>query len=96
MNNKTAYSINKLNKKSKVIFSGIENLDGIVSDGHDGYFVSGAWQGQIYHIDSKGNKKLILDLGNEKIITADIEYIVSKNLLIIPTLNKTVLGYKCN
>lgn len=94
MKDKTAYAINKLTKKYHLIFSGIDNLDGIVSDGRNGYFVSGAWQGQLFHIDSKGNKKLIIDLGKEKIITADIEYISKEKLLIIPTLDKTVIGYK--
>jgi DNA-binding beta-propeller fold protein YncE len=94
MKDKTAYAINKLTKKHRLIFSGIDNLDGIVSDGANGYFVSGAWQGQLFHIDSEGNKKLIIDLGKEKIITADIEYISKKKLLIIPTLGKTVIAYK--
>jgi DNA-binding beta-propeller fold protein YncE len=94
MKDKTAYAINKLTKKYRLIFSGIDNLDGIVSDGRNGYFVSGAWQGQLFHINSKGNKKLIVDLGKEKIITADIEYISKEKLLIIPTLDKTVIGYK--
>lgn len=94
MGSKTAYSINKQTKKSQQIFSGIDNLDGIVSDGKNGYYVSGAWQGEIFHIDSEGNKKLILDLGKEKIITADIEYIPNLNLLIVLTLYKTVIGYQ--
>lgn len=94
MNDKTAYAINKSTKKYNKIFSGIDNLDGIVSDGSNGFFVSGAWQGQIFHIDLDGNKKLVVDLGKEKIITADVEYIVNEKLLIIPTLYKTVIGYK--
>lgn len=94
MKNQTAFAINKLNKKAHEIFSGIDNLDGIVSDGKNGYIVSGAWQGQLFHIDSHGNKKLMIDLGKEKIITADIEYIAKENLLIVPTLNKTVIGYQ--
>lgn len=94
MDDRTAYSINKSTKEYKKIFSGIENQDGIVSDGCNGYFVSGAWQGQIYHIDPIHNKNLIIDLGTEKIITADIEYIPQKKLLIIPTLHKTLIGYK--
>ncbi len=94
MNDKTAYAINKSTKKINKIFSGIDNLDGIVSDGNNGFFVSGAWQGQIFHVDSAGNKKLILDLGEEKIITADIEYIANEKLLIVPTLYKTLIGYK--
>jgi DNA-binding beta-propeller fold protein YncE len=94
MKNKTAFAINKLTKKFHEIFNGIDNLDGIVSDGESGYIVSGAWQGQLFHIFSDGKKKLLLDLGKEKIITADIEYIVKQNLLIVPTLNKTVIGYQ--
>lgn len=94
MKTQNAFTINKLTKKSHQIFNGIDNLDGIVSDGENGYIVSGAWQGQLFHIDSDGNKKLIIDLGKEKIITADIEYITKQNLLIIPTLNKTVIGYQ--
>ena len=94
MREKTAYAINKLTKKYNKVFSGIDNLDGIVSDGSNGFFVSGCWQGQIFHIDSDGKKKLVIDLGKEKIITADIEYIVKEKLLVVPTLYKTVVGYK--
>ncbi|MDD5151788.1 MAG: hypothetical protein PHC28_15135, partial [Flavobacterium sp.] len=61
MKDKTAYAVNKKTKKYRKIFSGIDNLDGIVSDGRNGYFVSGAWQGQIFHVDSDGNKKLVID-----------------------------------
>lgn len=94
MGDKTGYAINKLTKKYNEFFSGVDNLDGIVSDGGNGYYISGAWQGQIFHIDSGGKKELLLDLGKEKVITADIEYIVKERLLIIPTLNKTIIGYK--
>lgn len=94
MESKTAFAINKLTKKSHQIFNGIDNLDGIVSNGKNGYIVSGAWQGQLFNINAEGNKKLLIDLGKEKIITADIEYIVDENLLIVPTLYKTVIGYR--
>lgn len=94
MESKTAFAINKLTKKFRQIFSGIDNLDGIVSNGKNGYIVSGAWQGQLFDIDVNGNKKLLIDLGKEKIITADIEYIANDNLLIVPTLYKTVLGFR--
>ncbi|MCM0667673.1 hypothetical protein [Flavobacterium tyrosinilyticum] len=94
MESKTAFAINKLTKKSHQIFSGIDNLDGIVSYGKNGYIVSGAWQGQLFTIDLNGNKNLLIDLGKENIITADIEYIENDHLLIIPTLNKTVIAYR--
>lgn len=90
-------SIYRVNKKTKTMTefcSGIKNLDGVVPDGKGGYFVSGAWQGEIYHLDSKGEKRLILNLEPEKVITADIEYIPEKQLLIVPTLSKTVMAYR--
>ena len=93
MNDKTAYAVNKQTKQHRPIFSGIDNPDGIVSDGQGGYLVSGAWQGQIFHIGPDGSKQLLLDLGEKKVFTADIEYLVPQKLLIVPTLNKTVIGY---
>lgn len=90
-------SIYRVNKKTKALTefcSGIKNLDGVVPDGKGGYFVSGAWQGEIYHLDSRGEKRLILNLEPEKVITADIEYIPEKQLLIVPTLSKTVMAYR--
>lgn len=90
-------SIYRVDKKTKALTefcSGIKNLDGVVPDGNGGYFVSGAWQGEIYHLDSKGEKRLILNLEPEKAITADIEYIPEKQLLIVPTLSKTVMAYR--
>lgn len=88
------FAINKQTKKIEEFSNGIRNADGIVSDGHDGYFVTGAWQGEVFYIDCNGQKKLLLDLGKEKIITADICYIASRRLLIIPTLDKRILACK--
>lgn len=84
----------KASKRLTLFCESIRNCDGIVSDGNQGYFISGAWQGQVFHLNAKGEKKLVLDLGEKKTITADIEYIAEHKLLIIPTLDKTVLAYK--
>lgn len=84
----------KVSKKMTLFCEGISNCDGIVSDGEGGYFISGAWQGQVFHLNATGEKKLVLDLGEKKKIAADIEYIAEYRLLIIPTLYKTVLAYK--
>jgi hypothetical protein len=93
MGNALLYSIDQTTKTFTQLASGIKNADGIVSDGSDGFFVSGAWQGEIFYIGSNKEKSLILDLGKEKKIAADIEYIPSKNLLLVPTLAKTVVAY---
>lgn len=87
------YSVDKDTKAITEFSSGIKNCDGITSDGEDGFFVSGAWQGEIYHINSSGEKLSVLNLWDEKIITADIHYIAGKKLLLVPTLNKTILAY---
>ena len=88
------YRVDKKTKTLTWFCSGIKNLDGVVPDGRGGYFVSGAWQGEIYHLNSRGEKRLILNLGTEKVVTADIEYIPEKQLLFIPTLGKTVMAYR--
>ncbi|WP_159519815.1 NHL repeat-containing protein [Sunxiuqinia indica] len=94
MGNATIYSVNKTTRSLTEFCSGIENCDGIVSDGRNGFFVSGAWQGEIWHLDSSGVKSLALDLGPEKVIAADIEFIPEENLLLVPTLNKTLRAYR--
>ena len=94
MKKESVYCADKINKSLVQFSSGIKNCDGIVPDGRGGYFISGAWQGEIFHANSKGEKKLVLDLGKEKIICADIEYIAKEKLLISPTLNKTIIAYK--
>lgn len=94
MNEGKVYSVGKKTKVLTEFCSSIKNCDGIVRDGKGGYFVSGAWQGEVYHLKADGQKSLILNLGNEKVVVADIEYIPEKQLLVIPTLNKTVMAYQ--
>jgi len=88
------FRIDTKTKGSGIFCSGIKNCDGIVADGRDGYFVSGAWQGEIYQLDHQGQKKLVLDLGPEKLIAADIGFIPGENILLIPTLHKTLIAYR--
>jgi len=91
-NGKT-YLIDNKTKTLTLFCSEIENGDGIVPDGQSGFFASGAWQGEIFHIDSLGKKSLMLDLGTEKVIAADIGFIPERNILLVPTLNKTLRAY---
>ncbi|MFT3738149.1 MAG: hypothetical protein QM786_05285 [Breznakibacter sp.] len=90
----TIFKVNKQTKKMTVFCEGIKNCDGIVSDGNGGFFVSGAWQGEIFHLNAKGQKQLVLELGADKTITADIEFIPQEKLLIIPTLHKKVIAFE--
>lgn len=90
----TVYSVDKYSKELTLVCDGVANADGIASDGANGFFISGAWQGEVFHFDLQGNKERVLDLGPEKKIAADICYLPSERLLIIPTLHQTVLAYR--
>ena len=90
------YKVDYQTKEFSEFSSGIKNCDGIVPDGENGFFVSGAWQGECYHINSSGEKSLILNLGEEKTIVADIDYVPEKQMLLVPTLHKTLMAYKWN
>lgn len=95
MRNGIVYKIDGKEKMFRQFSTGIKNCDGITSDGEGGFFVSGAWQGEVFHLNKDGEKQVVLDLGKEKTIVADISYIVDKGLLLIPTLYKTLQAYSC-
>nr|ARK13765.1 ATP-binding protein [Fibrella sp. ES10-3-2-2] len=81
-------------KKMTTLADGMANTDGIVSDGKGGFFVSD-WSGQIFHVDKNGVKQSLLDTRASKINSADIEYIKSRKLLLVPTFStNTVVAYK--
>lgn len=87
------YRLNKQTKELVLFCSGIANADGMVSDGEGGYFATGAWQGEVFHMTAEGEKTLVLDLKGQQ-TTADLTYIPELRLMVIPTLDKTVLGYE--
>jgi hypothetical protein len=73
---------------------GIENPDGIEAIDNNEYLIS-SWNGMVHHIDSDWKKTLVLDTRQDSINSADIEYIKSKNLLLVPTFFKnTVRAYE--
>ena len=86
-----AYDL-KTNKFS-TLAEGMGGLDGIATDGKNGYFVS-EWKGKIWHVDAKGKTTLLQDSVSEKMNTADLDYIPSLKLLVVPTFFKNkVIGY---
>jgi sugar lactone lactonase YvrE len=87
------YNMDLKSKAFTQVCDGIANADGMTSDGEGGFFISGAWQGQIFHMDAQGNKELVLDIHYSQ-TTADIKYIPKYHLLIAPTLKQTVVAYK--
>lgn len=87
-------SVNVVSKTMTTLADGMAATDGIVTDGKDNFFVSD-WNGQLFFVQKGGEKQQLLDSREQKINTADIEYIRSQKLLIVPTFFKNKLvAYK--
>jgi hypothetical protein len=69
----------------------IGNLDGVESDGNNGYYVTDWMAGKLYQMDKAGKATLLLELEQGM---ADLEVILEKNLIILPMMkNDKVLAY---
>lgn len=78
-------ALDLVEKKSAAITpSPIGNLDGVESDGEDGFYVSDFMAGKVFHIHGDdGHRHVILTLPPG---TADLAYLVDKQLLIVPEM----------
>lgn len=91
---KTLNTVDASSKEVTKRTDGIENPDGIEAIDNNEYLVS-SWNGMIHHIDADWKKTLILDTRQDSVSSADIEYIKSKKLLLVPTFFKnTVRAYE--
>jgi len=71
-----------------------QGADGVVTFGNDGYLVSN-WNGEVYHMNAKGEVTKILDTKDQKISAADIEYDAKSKLLFVPTFfSNSVMAYE--
>lgn len=72
--------------------SSVGNMDGVESDGKNGYYVTDWMAGKLFHIGRDGNVSPMLTL--EKGM-ADLEYINDRNLLILPMMmGNKLMAYK--
>jgi len=83
-------SVDVNTKTMTTIADGMAATDGIVTDGKDNFFVSD-WNGQLFFVQSGGEKQQLLDSREQKVNTADIEYIRSQKLLVVPTFFRNKL-----
>ena len=87
-------SVDVNTKAMMTIADGMAATDGIVTDGKDNFFVSD-WNGQLFFVAAGGEKTQLLDSREQKMNTADIEYVRSQKLLIVPTFFKNkVVAYR--
>ncbi|WP_353571003.1 hypothetical protein [Candidatus Albibeggiatoa sp. nov. BB20] len=73
---------------------GFANVDGVKSDGADGYYVTDWMAGKLFAVSAEGQAQELMDYNQG---SADHEYIVEKGLLLVPMmLDKQVKAYKKN
>ncbi|HEU5145308.1 MAG TPA: hypothetical protein VFT90_01275, partial [Chryseosolibacter sp.] len=91
---KTLNTVDVSSKDITLRTEGIENPDGIEAIDNNEYLVS-SWNGMVHHINSDWEKTLVLDTRADSVSAADIEYVKSKNLLLVPTFFKDkVVAYE--
>lgn len=79
----------------ELINNNVTGGDGLVKL-EDGVFLASRWQGEIYLIEN-GQETILLDTKAEESNTADIEYIPSDNMVLVPTfLKNKVAAYRLN
>ena len=66
----------------------VGNLDGVESDGAGGYYATDWMVGKMFHFDVAGKTHELMQL---KQGSADIAYLVDRNLLLIPMMNDSQL-----
>lgn len=88
------YKVTK-DKQKVLIVDGLEGgTDGIEPIDEQNFLVSG-WGGTIYHVNVKGEKKLLLDTRGQQINAADLGYDKKKKIVYVPTFYKnSVMAYQ--
>jgi sugar lactone lactonase YvrE len=82
-------------KEKSVITSGIGHGDGITPTNEKETYLVSDWQGEIFIITPDGNKQSLLKTKDQGQNTADIWFILEKELLLVPTFfDNRVVAYK--
>ena len=90
---KNIYEIDVLTQKVQLLIEDAGGVDGLEKD-NDGNFVFSNWPGRIF-IHKNGKTIKLLDSTEEKINTADIDFDLKHNLLLVPTFfDNRVVAYK--
>lgn len=91
---KSLYHLNHITMETQFVTDGIAGPDGLEVYAEGEYLVS-SFAGKVYHVNSQGNKQLILDTSEQGIKAADIDYIPEQQLLLVPTMDDNrVMAYR--
>lgn len=70
------------------------SIDGLESDGHGGYLISD-WAGHVHLVRPGGEKILLLDTTPIHMQAADIDFVISSGMLLVPTFNNNrIVAYR--
>lgn len=70
------------------------SIDGLVPDGNGNFLISD-WQGSIHLVSTSKQKEKLTDTTPAKVNAADIDYIASQKLLLVPTFSaNSVVAYE--
>ncbi len=87
-------SINLRTKEIKDYILNTGGIDGLVPDGNGNYLISD-WLGNIHQVNTSKEKEKLLDTTPANIYAADIDYVPSKKLLLVPTFSDNrVVAYE--
>lgn len=87
-------AVNLADKKMQTIAKVGSGIDGLRPDGKGNYFISD-WRGKTSLVSASGEVTVLMDTTDSKINSADLEYIKSQKLLLIPTFfDNRVMAYK--
>lgn len=85
--------INVNSQQTTMVVDSIPSGDGVVKVGMD--FLVSNWNGEVYYVTADYDKKKILDTKSIGENSADIEFISSENMLLVPTFfGNKVVAYK--
>jgi outer membrane protein assembly factor BamB len=88
-------SIKMNDKRITLLTDSINRADGIVWTGMEGYYIVTDWEGEIFMINPDYSKTSLLRTKEQGVHSADIEYVPSMNILLVPTFfNNRVVAYK--
>ncbi|HNX44758.1 MAG TPA: hypothetical protein PLJ84_01835 [Bacteroidales bacterium] len=86
--------INTAGKQKSTLVSGTGSIDGLIYCGKNTYLFSD-WEGSVYRVVMGKAKELLLNTSKAGINAADIDYIPSKRLLLVPTFrDNRVMAYE--
>jgi hypothetical protein len=87
--------VDMASKKVSQVASGIGGGDGVTYSQKNNQFIVSSWFGEVFTIQPEGKLTKILDLKDQKLNSADIDYMDDRNIVLVPTFfGNKVMAYE--